>query len=169
MQRFAAACSIALLLTAAPSAQQARFKSGVDLVTVDVAVLNASGQPIPGLTADDFELSVDGSKRRIVWSEFVPHRSAAPASIAADHFSSNEGLNSGRLVLLAVDQEHIRRVEGLAALRAASTFIDTIDREDRVAVASLRQGAKVEFTREHAVAKRHLNGLTGSASLPQIF
>ena len=74
MQRFAAACSIALLLTAAPSAQQARFKSGVDLVTVDVAVLNASGQPIPGLTADDFELSVDGSKRRIVWSEFVPHR-----------------------------------------------------------------------------------------------
>lgn len=169
MQRFAAACSIALLLTAAPSAQQARFKSGVDLVTVDVAVLNASGQPIPGLTADDFELSVDGSKRRIVWSEFVPHRSAAPASIAADHFSSNEGLNSGRLVLLAVDQEHIRRVEGLAALRAASTFIDTLDREDRVAVASLRQGAKVEFTREHAVAKRHLNGLTGSASLPQIF
>lgn len=169
MQRFAAACSIALLLTAAPSAQQARFKSGVDLVTVDVAVLNASGQPIPGLTADDFELSVDGSKRRIVWSEFVPHRSAAPASIAADHFSSNEGLNSGRLVLLAVDQEHVRRVEGLAALRAASTFIDTLDREDRVAVASLRQGAKVEFTREHAVAKRHLNGLTGSASLPQIF
>ena len=41
-----AACSIAsLLLAAAPLAQQARFKSGVDLVTVDVAVLNASGQP----------------------------------------------------------------------------------------------------------------------------
>lgn len=170
MQRLAAACSIALLLTAAPFAQQTpRFKSSVDLVTVDVAVLNASGQPIPGLTADDFELSVDGSKRQIVWAEFVPHRSAAPASIAADHFSSNEGLNSGRLVLLAVDQEHIRRVEGLPALRAASSFIDTLDREDRVAVASLRQGAKVEFTREHAVAKRHLNGLTGSASLPQIF
>lgn len=169
MQRYAAACSIALLLTAAPSAQQARFKSGVDLVTVDVAVLNASGQPIPGLTADDFELSVDGSKRRIVWAEFVPHRSAAPASIAADHFSSNEGLNSGRLVLLAVDQEHIRRVEGLAALRAASTFVDTLDREDRVAVTSLRQVATVEFTREHKVAKRHLEGLTGSASPPQLF
>lgn len=169
MQRYAAACSIALLLTAAPSAQQARFKSGVDLVTVDVAVLNASGQPVPGLTADDFELSVDGSKRRIVWAEFVPHRSAAPASIAADHFSSNEGLNSGRLVLLAVDQEHIRRVEGLAALRAASTFIDTLDREDRVAVTSLRQVATVEFTREHKVAKRHLEGLTGSASPPQLF
>ena len=169
MQRYAAACSIALLLTAAPSAQQARFKSGVDLVTVDVAVLNASGQPVPGLTADDFELSVDGSKRRIVWAEFVPHRSAAPASIAADHFSSNEGLNSGRLVLLAVDQEHVRRVEGLAALRAASTFIDTLDREDRVAVTSLRQVATVEFTREHKVAKRHLEGLTGSASPPQLF
>jgi len=169
MHRPAAACSIVLLLTVAPFAQQARFKSGVDLVTVDVAVLNAAGQPIAGLTADDFELSVDGSKRRIVWVEFVPHRTAAPASIATDHFSSNEGLNSGRLVLLAVDQAHIRRVEGLAALRAAGAFIDTLDREDRVAVASLRQVGGVEFTREHAVAKRHLDGLTGSSSPPQIF
>ena len=169
MQRIAVACSIVLLLTVAPFAQQARFKSGVDLVTVDVAVLNASGQPISGLTADDFELSVDGSKRRIVWAEYVPHRSAAPASVATDHFSSNEGLNSGRLVLLAVDQEHIRRVEGLAALRAASTFVDTLDREDRVAVTSLRQVATVEFTREHAMAKRHLEGLTGSGSPPQVF
>lgn len=169
MQRLAA-CSIALLFTAAPFAQQTpRFKSSVDLVTVDVAVLDARGQPIPGLSADDFELSVDGSKRQIVWAEFVPHRSAAPASIATDHFSSNEGLNSGRLVLMAVDQEHIRRVEGLAALRAASTFIDTLDREDRVAVTSLRQVATVKFTREHSVAKRHLEGLTGSASLPQVF
>ena len=160
---------LALCAGAGPRAQQARFKSGVDLVTVDVAVLNGSGQPIPGLTAEDFELSVDGSKRRIAWVEFVPHRSAAPASITTDHFSSNEGLNAGRLVLIAVDQAHIRRVEGLAALRAAASFVDTLDREDRVAVTSLRRVATVEFTREHAVAKRHLGGLTGSATPPQLF
>ena len=156
---------------AAPTAQQpaARFKSGVDLVTVDVAVLNSTGQPIPGLTAADFELSVDGDRRRIAWAEFVPHRTAAPESVATDHFSSNEGLNVGRLVLVAVDQNHIRRVEGQAALRAAGAFIDTLDREDRVAVASLRQVAGIEFTREHAVAKRHLDGLTGSSSPPQLF
>lgn len=156
--------------TTMPHAQQgARFKSGVDLVTVDVAVLNSSGQPIPGLTVDDFELSVDGSKRRIVWAEFVPHRSAAPESITTDHFSSNEGLNSGRLVLIAVDQAHIRRVEGLPALRAAAAFVDTLDREDRVGVTSLRRVGTVEFTREHAAAKRHLDGLTGSATAPQLF
>lgn len=167
----AGCCALAVTMAAAtPHAQQPpRFKSGVDLVTVDVAVLNATGEPIPGLTADDFELTVDGSKRRIAWAEFVPHRSAAPASVATDHFSSNEGLNPGRLVLVAVDQAHIRRVEGLAALRAAGSFIDTLDREDRVAVTSLRQLGTVEFTREHAVAKRHLGGLTGSSTPPQVF
>ena len=170
--RPAAAAILTLAVAVAmPHAQQpgARFKSGVDLVTVDVAVLNGSGQPVPGLTAADFELTVDGDRRRIAWAEFVPHRSAAPESVATDHFSSNEGLNAGRLVLVAVDQNHIRRVEGQAALRAAGTFIDTLDREDRVAVASLRQVAGIEFTREHAVAKRLLDNLTGSSSPPQLF
>ena len=161
--------ALALATAALPAQQGARFKSGVDLVTVDVAVLNDSGQPIPGLTVDDFELSVDGAKRRIAWAEFVPHRSAAPASITTDHFSSNEGLNAGRIVLIAVDQSHIRRVEGLAALKAAAAFIDTLDREDRVAVSSLRQIGAVDFTREHAIAKRHLYGLTGSSSPPTLF
>ena len=164
-----AAIALAFCVAAAPRAQQARFKSSVDLVTVDVAVLNGNGQPIPDLRVEDFELSVDGSRRRVAWAEFVPHRSAAPASVTTDHFSSNEGLNTGRLVLLAVDQAHIRRVEGLAALRAAASFIDTLDREDRVAVTTLRQVGTVEFTREHAVAKRHLDGLTGSASSAQVF
>ena len=164
MQRFAAAWSIALLLIAAPSAQQARFKSGVDLVTVDVAVLNGAGQPISDLTAEDFELSVDGVKRRIVWTEFVPHRSAAPASITADHFSSNEGLNSGRLVLIAVDQAHIRRVEGLAALRASAAFLDTLDRDDRLAVTSLNESAEIHFSADHVTPKRRLQQLTGTAT-----
>ena len=163
--------ALALLVASeTPLAQQApKFRSRVDLVTVDVAVLNASGQPVLGLTAEDFELSVDGSNRRVAWAEFVAHRSAAPASITADHFSSNEGLNAGRLVMIAVDQAHIRRVEGMAALRAAAKFIDTLDPEDRVAVTSLRQVSTIEFTREHAVAKRHLDGMTGSATPPQLF
>jgi VWFA-related protein len=163
------ALALAFCAASVSHAQQARFKSGVDLVTVDVAVLNGNGQPITGLTVEDFELTVDGSKRRIAWAEFVPHRSAAPASITTDHFSSNEGLNAGRVVLIAVDQAHIRRVEGQAALRAAAAFVDSLDREDRVAVTSLRQVGTVDFTREHAVAKRHLDGLTGSATPAQVF
>ena len=163
------ALALAFCAASVPHAQQARFKSGVDLVTVDVAVLNNNGQPITGLTVDDFELSVDGSKRRIAWAEFVPHRNAAPASITTDHFSSNEGLNAGRVVLVAVDQAHIRRVEGQAALRAAAAFVDSLDREDRVGVTSLRQLGSVDFTREHATARRQLEGLTGSATSPQVF
>jgi VWFA-related protein len=152
-------------LVCAASAQQPVFRSRVELVTVDVTVVDGDGNPVRDLAADRFEVNVDGSPRRIVWAEFVPHhtmRAAAPAS--ADHFTSNEGTNPGQLVLIAVDQSHIRRVEGLAALRAAATFIDALDPADRVAAVPVNHGGGIQFTTEHAIVKRYLQRLTGEAS-----
>lgn len=145
------------------------FRSGVDLVTVDVAVLNGSGHPIEGLSADDFELAVNGSKRRIVWAEFVRHGSMPHVSVSADHYSTNEGSRRGRLVVLAVDQAHIRRVEGRAALRAAAEFVDSLDADDRVAAASLGHAEALNFTTEHTTVKRHLERLSGTATASQVF
>jgi VWFA-related protein len=154
--------AIAALLAAA---QQPAFRSGVELVTIDVTVMNRNGDPLEGLGPDRFDVSVDGSPRRVVWAELVRHR-ATPLAAAAptDHFATNEGAEPGRLVLVAVDQVHIRRVEGLAALRAASNFIDALDRSDRVAAAPINHGGAIQFTTEHAVVKRQLQRLTGEGS-----
>ncbi len=156
----------ALLLTA-----QQVFRSGVELVTVDVTVLDRNGEPIADLAADRFDVTVDGSPRRIVSAHFVPHRTVPLASPAPDHwltttehFTSNEGVDPGRLILMAVDQAHIRRVEGLPALRAAASFVDALDRSDKVAAAPINHGGAIEFTTEHAAVKRYLQRLTGEAT-----
>ena len=161
----AAVMVVVAALVCAASAQQPVFRSRIELVTVDVTVVDGDGNPVKDLAANRFEISVDGSPRRVVWSEFVPHHSPPEAAAtAADHFTSNEGTNSGQLVLIAVDQSHIRRVEGLAALRAASAFIDALDPADRVAAVPVNHGGGIQFTTEHAIVKRYLQRLTGEAS-----
>src|SRR5262245_14916285 len=97
-----------LAFPAAIGSQQTTFRSGVDLVTVDVTVVDGTGTPIEVLAADRFNVRVDGSSRRVVWAEYVPHQPTpqAPAK-SATHFSSNEAARPGRLILVAVDQMHI--------------------------------------------------------------
>lgn len=160
----AAATLIAAMLCGTPG-QQPVFRSRVELVTVDLTVIGRDGDPVKGLTADLFEITVDGSPRRVVWAEFVAHRSTPLTKDASvEHFTSNEGANPGQLVLIVVDQMHIRRVEGLAALRAASAFIDALDPADRVAAAPINHGGAIQFTTEHVIVKRYLQRLTGEAS-----
>src|SRR5262245_3733886 len=105
-------------------AQQPVFRSGVELVTVDVTVVDDVGNPVEGLEAANFDVRVDGQTRHVVSADYVKYRIDAgvvPQSGAA--FSSNESIDPGRLILIAVDRAHIRRVEGLAALRAAANTL----------------------------------------------
>lgn len=156
----------ALAFGGAPAAQQAPvFRSGVDLVTIDVSVVDDRGRPVEGLRPDQFDVRVDGTRRRVVWAEYVPQRlTPAPGVQSAAHFTSNESIDPGRLILIAVDQMHIRRVEGLSALKAASAFIDALEPADRVAAAPLTHLGPIQFTADHAAVKRYVQGLAGTAS-----
>jgi Ca-activated chloride channel family protein len=55
----------AVLLAAAVSAQQGRFRSGVDLVNVGVMVLDKRGNFITDLTARDFEVYEEGQRQTV--------------------------------------------------------------------------------------------------------
>ena len=117
-----AACFVASAVAVPLAVQQSPvFRSGVDLVTVDATVVDGSGQPIAGLGPEDFQLKVDGEPRRIVSVQFVSRGTAVarqedPATPAAARVSSNEAVADGRLVLVAVDQNNIRRLEGRQGL-----------------------------------------------------
>ena len=43
-----------------PTAPQSTFRTGVDVVQVDVSVLDRNRNPVTGLTAADFTVRVDG-------------------------------------------------------------------------------------------------------------
>ncbi len=126
-------------------------------------VVGRDGHPAEDLGPDDFVLKIDGRARRIVSAQFVASSAtASPAlTLASSHFTSNERINTGRLVILAVDQAHIRRVEGRAALRAGAQFIATLDPIDRVGVTGLGQIGTLELTRDHRAAERRLERLVG--------
>ena len=49
-----------LLIALLAQASQPTFKSGVNLVEVDVVVTDKAGQPVRGLTREDFEVLEDG-------------------------------------------------------------------------------------------------------------
>ena len=144
--------------------QQPTFRSGVDLVTVDAAVLDGDGRPVPALVAEDFRIEVDGRPRRVVSAQFVDQSNSNHASPlpSGAHFSSNAGADAGRIVVVAVDEAHIRRLEGRPALAAASRFVDSLPAIDRIGVIGLTDASGVSLTRDRAALRNRLAGLLGN-------
>ncbi len=56
---------MSLLLSHPVAAQTFRFRAEATRVIVDVLVLDENGNPVPGLSADDFELFEDGEPQRV--------------------------------------------------------------------------------------------------------
>jgi VWFA-related protein len=147
--------------TRAKAGQQPLFRSSVELVTVDATALDPSGRPVVDLTADQFVLEIDGRSRPVVSAAFVSQPAASREAAIPRSFTSNEDVNEGRLILVAVDQQNIRRLEGARALKAASSFIESLNPEDRVAVTGLTELRPLEFRRDRARARRTLEQLVG--------
>ena len=142
---------------------QPTFRSGVDLVTVDAAVLDGEGRPVTALRAEDFRIEVDGRPRRVVAAQFVDLSRPIdrPALPSAAHFSSNAGAADGRIVVIAVDDAHIRRLEGRPALQAASRFIDGLPAADRIGVIALSSESALTLTRDRVALRSRLGSLIG--------
>jgi len=147
--------------------EQPTFRSGVDLVTVDAAVLDGDGQPISTLQTEDFRIEVDGRPRRIVSAQFVDQSRSndALSPPSGPHFSSNAGGDDGRIVVIAVDEAHIRRLEGRPALAAASRFIDARPASDRIGVIGLTNSTSLTLTRDRLALRNRLAGLLGNGGL----
>ena len=159
-------CAAVTAATAVATARQPTFRSGVDLVTVDAAVLDGDGRPVPGLRAEDFRIEVDGRPRRIVSAQFVDLSESIDASQpAAAHFSSNAGAGDGRIVVIAVDEMHIRRLEGRRAIEAAATFIDVLPAIDRVGVTALTSETAITLTRDRRALRQRITAMLGRGDL----
>jgi VWFA-related protein len=155
--------------TRAQAGQQAepRFRSTVEVTSIDVAVVDGQGKPLSSLAPAEFGVRVDGKNRRVVTAEWVPLTAggAAPAKVTAEvpfGYSSNENASGGRLIAIAVDEPHIRPGGAAAVLAAAGSFIDRLAPTDRVAAVSLGVGGTATpFVADRERVKSALGRMSG--------
>jgi VWFA-related protein len=140
-----------------PDAPQATFRTGVEVVQLDVSVLDKNRQPVRGLTAADFTVIEDGKPQRIVAFKAVdlPDRLdfAAPwmRDVAPDVVTNH--LDADRVVVLLLDDFHTPYDPMVItyARRIARRIVEELGPADMAAVVyTFSQHQGQEFTTDRA-------------------
>ncbi len=136
-----------------------KFRTGVDVVLLDVTVLDRDRRPVRGLQAADFTVLEDGTPQPIVTFEELdspePDGSLVPwmREVAPD--VRTNAADDRRIVLLILDDglisfRHRENVKGIGR-----TIIDQLGPADQVAIIYTGNNAKSqEFTNDRAVLRR---------------
>ena len=166
------------------SQDQQRFRSGIDLVTVDVVVLGRDGEPVQGLARGDFTVLEDGRAQEIREFQSVELPAAGPSSFvprplsldpiatvprpsSLDAVSTNSavaGRLAGRAFVIVYDDINLTRQQGAEARRAIRTFLEAgVTSEDAVSLVTTSGGglfhARTAGDRERLLAL--LDGVEG--------
>jgi VWFA-related protein len=169
------ACALLFILAALPAhaqttasepGQSPTFRTGVDVVSVDVAVVDRRGKPVEDLRAAEFTVRIDGEQRRVVTAELVKVDVEAAKKQVADKsetfFTSNLAPINGRMIMIAVDQVNIRPGSLTAVMTAAQKFLDHLSPLDQVAfVAYPAPGPRVSFTSDKLRLREAMRSLIG--------
>lgn len=165
-----AASSVALTAQEPAPAQPTTplFRAATELIAIDATVVDQRGQPIAGLTPEDFELTVDGTPRRVVSAQFIRQDPPGPVPTLAGRplpFTTNESAVGGRLILIVFDLEGIGIAGGRGAAVAASRFLDELTPADRVGMLAFPNGANINFTTDRERVRRALQSVVGRGAI----
>ena len=143
------------------------FRTGVDLIAIDVAVVDRNGRPVEDLRAPDFAVKVDGEVRRVVSAELVKVDVEAAKRQVADKsetfYTSNLTPPNGRQIVIAVDQINIRPGSLRPIMAAAQRFLDRLSPLDQVAFITYPEpGPRVSFTNDKLRLRLAMQGLIGN-------
>lgn len=159
----------------APPAQDQKpptFRSGVELLAVDVSVVDKTGRPVPDLGSKDFRVEVGGRPRQVVRAEYLDFSLAPAASAELTDFSSNQSDTAGpepRSVLLLIDDESFDPGEGKAVFLKLADSLEKLVPRDPLALAVLSGRHRgVEFTTDRKPIADALRMLVG-ARTPRSF
>ena len=137
-------CTAGWVVDAKGGGTQPTFRSGVELVTIDVVATDRSGQPVHGLKAADFELFEDGKSQPIKTFQFIDASMAPIDSILPPGIVSNE-LEPGGIFALVFDEMGTYVTDVQNVRRAAQRFVErALLPHDHVAV--VRAGVDSAFT-----------------------
>ena len=158
--------SFVTLLGALGAQQVPSFKSGVEIVLIDVTVVDPTGRPVTDLRPEDFRITVDRKPRTIASATFIRHDTRASvtalpeASRATPTGSPRRGSVPAAMtrdVLIVIDTDSMEPGDGLLVRRAVKGFLDQLAPDDRGgrcdgAVAEERGGAVAPAVRRPQTA-----------------
>jgi VWFA-related protein len=141
------------------------------LLALDFVVVDAQGQPVRDLRAEDVTVKIDGRTRAIRALEFVAVAAAAtdggaPAlTRVPPAYGSNLTADVGRSVVLIVDRDTIRPGGEVSMKAQINTFLRTLGPQDRVALLVAPYGGlKVDLTSDMSRINVALASITGQYS-----
>jgi VWFA-related protein len=144
---------VLLLSTPVLGSQQAPvFRGSLDVVLIEAHVVARDSTPILGLPADQFEVFVDGKRRRIISADFVSVM-GAPGQPGAS-MSPSPGVTAsrtpnGRTFVLAIDQASFPMSAQASAREAARRVIDGLTPNDELGLVAFPGPVSIAPTREH--------------------
>jgi VWFA-related protein len=142
------------------------FRSGVEVMEVDVTVVDAKGMPVRDLRVPDFTVTVDNQPRRVISAEFISasYTSSPESAKPRDPYvSNNTDRRPGRLIMVVVDRNNIDTHTIRTALGAMRQFVTSIAPEDRLALFTIpAPGPSVDFTTNHAQVLDAITRIIGS-------
>jgi VWFA-related protein len=159
----------ALALLALGLQQKQVFRSDVDVIAVDVAVIDGKGAPVPNLGPEDFDVTVSGRPRKVVRAAWMAYgtRPAAGEPAAASPADEAAMESSNRMFVIAIDQESFEQTGAYAARTAVEGFIDQLRPDDRVGIYTFpARLAAFTLTTDHGMLKRSLFNLAGVRQEP---
>ncbi len=142
----------------------ATFKSGVDLVVIDVSVVAKSGVPVNDLAPGDFTVVVDGRPRTVTSAQFVAYDVRTTTARERTTVASQPAVTSPppppRVLVIAVDEDSLETGEGPVAKQAASKFLDRLAPNDRAGVVAIpRLRSPVQVSTKRSDAKKALDAI----------
>jgi len=153
------------------AAQQPVFRSTVNLVAVDVLVVDRDGQPHTGLGVRDFDVSIDGRRRRVESAEFLQYLSRSemasrPGVSSAVRASNDWPVGAPpRTFVIAIDTSSFTAGESAHVLQSARAFVDRLSALDLVGVQTLPHGPTLAPTADHAAVRRTLQSVVGMQAM----
>src|SRR5579864_6333818 len=170
---------LVVALAAAPvvlgqTSQAPVFRGGVTLVPVNVSVVDHDGKPVPGLTAGDFEVKLDGHVqpvRAVAYEEVALPTPQSPLGTPAAA-PMREVTNAAppvepRLFVVMLDDLSITPSRGKGMFFAATRFVDALPVSDVVGFTTSSSTSTLNPTRNRPAVDAALRHTAGDFDDPR--
>ena len=141
------------------------IRSGVERLAVDVQVVDRQGYAFPRLGPADFEVTIDGRRRRVLTVDLIKHvgpQSTRTPSTGAPETAAEGDPPTGRLFVVAVDEHSFPAASVKAAMAAVRRFVDNLRPDNLVGLYAYPTGSiHVDLTTRHQAVLERLDSIAG--------